>query len=323
MLETRRPQQFLTTSFRECRDYILDETGTHKFAVGEAANFSEFEHRAHSVGRLSLHSTRMQCRDGFEITKARRAPYYAFQFVLEGNCHLDGPDGHHIAGPGDVFVLGPETLMRERWPDKCLQMILRIDQEWIDQAITVEINRSLKRQVSFEPVARDPGIAAWLLRIADDLTHDGRGALLDNARVARDIERSVTTMLVTGLRHSETEELHHAFGVAPYYVKRAEAYIRENARQDLSIDDIAQASGVSTRTLFYGFKRWRNTSPMAYLRDMRLDLARAELEGARAGAGGKVSDAAINAGFTNFSQFSRVYKARFGETPSETMRPDR
>jgi transcriptional regulator GlxA family with amidase domain len=36
--------------------------------------------------------------------------------------------------------------------------------------------------------------------------------------------------------------------------------------------------------------------------------------------GGTVSHAALDAGFTNFSQFSKIYKARFGESPSVTLR---
>jgi transcriptional regulator GlxA family with amidase domain len=91
-------------------------------------------------------------------------------------------------------------------------------------------------------------------------------------------------------------------------------------REDLTVEAIAQAAGTSARSVFYGFRHARNTTPMAYLRNVRLDLARKELQIARE-AGGTVSRAAANAGFTNFSQFSKIYKARFGQTPSETLRP--
>src|SRR5690606_32461053 len=145
-------------------------------------------------------------------------------------------------------------------------------------------------------------------------------SVLDNSRVLRSFERTLLTMLLTGIPHSKIDELHSTPSrIAPYYVKRAEEYIRSAATGDITMEDIAEAASVSERTLFYGFKRWRNTTPMAYVWDVRLAHARNELIAARE-TGGTVSQAAINAGFTSFSHFAKMYKARFGESPSATLR---
>ena len=77
-------------------------------------------------------------------------------------------------------------------------------------------------------------------------------------------------------------------------------------------------AGVSTRALQTSFRRFRDTTPMAYLRLIRLELARAEL--AKAGQqGGSVATVANAFSFGHLGRFARDYYARFGELPSHTL----
>lgn len=304
-----------------CRDYIRDNSKTHNFDLGRTSRFLNFSHHDCSVGRVSVNWCDLTCTEGFRITKAAAAPYYSFQFVISGNCQLDGAFGSVTVRPGEVFILDPDHITREFWPEECKQFIVRIDRQLVEQMLSEELSKKLSKHVVFDPVAHDPGITRWLSQIAQSLWLGGsEAALIGQGRVAQNIERTLITMLLSGLHHSESDDFtRQGQGAAPYYVKRAEAFIHDQARDELTVDEIAEKAGVSARSLFYGFKRWRSTTPMAYVRDVRLDLARKELQKARAG-GGTVSEAAVNAGFTNFSQFSKIYKARFGETPSATLR---
>jgi AraC-like DNA-binding protein len=206
-----------------------------------------------------------------------------------------------------------------------VQYIVRVEREFVEQIIATELQDRLRTPLVFRPVSRDTGISAWLHQIlstpalpaADPETSR---SVLGDRRVVRSLERTLMLMFLTSFEHSETQALNRPrLGSAPYYIRRAEEYIRANAREDLTVESIAAAARVSTRSIYYGFKRWRDTTPMAHVRKVRLDLARAAL--LRAGReGGTVSQAAVAVGFTNFSQFSKVYKARFGETPSATLR---
>jgi transcriptional regulator GlxA family with amidase domain len=66
------------------------------------------------------------------------------------------------------------------------------------------------------------------------------------------------------------------------------------------------------------FRRFRNTTPMAHLRAIRLELARNEL--INAGRQGLSVAAVANAfGFGHLGRFAYDYKERFGESPSETL----
>ena len=107
--------------------------------------------------------------------------------------------------------------------------------------------------------------------------------------------------------------------VAPYYVRRVESYIREHAGEPIATDDLVAVGGVSARSIYHGFRRFRSTTPMGYLKAVRLDRAREALARNRAGARISVTEAATSAGYTNLSQFSRDYRARFRESPSQTL----
>jgi|GEM_PF-1743061 AraC-like DNA-binding protein len=312
---------YATDDQSECREYIWGATGTHRFDVGcacEALRFSHFERR---VGGISVNFVDLECNGGFRIAKTGPSSRYAFQFVVDGTCQLEGIFGRLIVRPGDVFILDPEQLTREFWPTTCRQFVVYVESKFIEQTVADEIHRGLKRPVIFDPMGRDPGILSWLYHLASAPGPQGpEQSVLANRRVVRSVEHTLATMLLLGFHHSESPDYcRDEKGPVPYYIKRAEEYIRSHARDDISIDRIAAAGGVSARTMFYGFKHWRSTTPMAHVRNIRLDLARAALERARM-EGGTVSHAALDAGFTNFSQFSKIYKARFGESPSVTLR---
>ena len=89
-----------------------------------------------------------------------------------------------------------------------------------------------------------------------------------------------------------------------------------------TVVDLARRVGLSTRALQYGFAAQAGRSPMAYLRQVRLQRADADLRAAAGpplAAGPGVASIASRWGFTNFGRFAAAYRARYGCSPSETL----
>jgi AraC-like DNA-binding protein len=84
---------------------------------------------------------------------------------------------------------------------------------------------------------------------------------------------------------------------------------------------VASTSAAAVRTLFDGFKRANGVGPLAWLRAERLERARAELVSARRGEV-RITDVAMRWGFQHLGRFCVAYQARFGETPTATLRGD-
>ncbi len=82
-------------------------------------------------------------------------------------------------------------------------------------------------------------------------------------------------------------------------------------------DDLANALGVSVRTLQTAAHAVHGVSLHHYLRLKRLWSVRMQLMSA--GNGVTIKAAALANGFWHMGEFSRVYKTMFGEMPSETL----
>lgn len=109
-------------------------------------------------------------------------------------------------------------------------------------------------------------------------------------------------------------------GIAAPAVRRAVAFIDENAHLPVTVHDIAEAAGTGVRALQYGFRRHLDTTPLAYLRKVRLEKVHRDLQLADPACGDSVATIATTWGFAKSSRFAAEYFDAFGELPSQTLR---
>jgi AraC-like DNA-binding protein len=105
--------------------------------------------------------------------------------------------------------------------------------------------------------------------------------------------------------------------VAPRYVRRAVDFMHDNLHQPLTMIDVAEAAGVSVRSLQAGFRKFKDTTPAAYLRRIRLEAVHAELSLWENRL--PVSEVALKWGFTQMGRFAAQFHERFGRYPSEML----
>ena len=104
--------------------------------------------------------------------------------------------------------------------------------------------------------------------------------------------------------------------VLPHHVKRALAYMSANLAEKIALADVVSACATTERTLLKGFRKCIGLPPLAYLRRLRLNVARREL--LQAGSGEVISDIAIRCGYPHLGRFAGDYRRVFGKSPSAT-----
>jgi AraC-like DNA-binding protein len=102
-------------------------------------------------------------------------------------------------------------------------------------------------------------------------------------------------------------------------VRRAIAFIEQRPEADIGVADIAAAANVSIRAVQFAFRRQLDTTPMAYLRAVRLDHAHRDLLATDPDHGDTVTGIASRWGFYSSSRFATQYRRAYGVSPRDTL----
>lgn len=105
----------------------------------------------------------------------------------------------------------------------------------------------------------------------------------------------------------------------PDAVRRAVAYIDDHPDEAIGLVDIAEAARLSPRALQAAFRRHLDTTPLSYLRDVRMAHAHRDLRLAQPGDGQTVATIAHRWGFLHLSRFADAHRDRYGTLPRQTL----
>lgn len=157
------------------------------------------------------------------------------------------------------------------------------------------------------------------LRLIDQVSNDSSG-LLRHPLAAQRLEQMLIASLLLGQPHNYFDALTAPVTPAgPRPVARAAELLRAHPELAWTVADLANRVAVSVRSLQEGFRRSLGSTPMGYLRDVRLEQIHDELVRAEPGSV-SVTEVAARWGITHFGRFAANYRRRFAEKPSETVR---
>jgi transcriptional regulator GlxA family with amidase domain len=198
--------------------------------------------------------------------------------------------------------------------------MVRIARPLMERTLAAQLGHPLIDPLKFQLGFRWRDCAPWRCLMSYLLECSAQDADLSRHKlIAAQMEQMVVaTLLTTHVHNYSDAEPARCSAVLPRHVRRVQEYLQAHLDEPVCADELAQLAGVSLRSLYAGFKEFSGVSPMQYQRALRLDRARADLLGA--GDVGNVAGVALRWGFTHLGRFSADYKARFGESPSQSLR---
>jgi len=113
-----------------------------------------------------------------------------------------------------------------------------------------------------------------------------------------------------------TMEAGNAAAPSDALIKSLLVYIHENYARNLTVDDLAAAVHISRRACFRVFRENLHMTPLEYLRQYRLNRARALLEDTRL----PITEIAYECGLGSSSYFGKTFREAFGCTPGDYRR---
>jgi AraC family transcriptional regulator len=107
--------------------------------------------------------------------------------------------------------------------------------------------------------------------------------------------------------------------ISPLWLKRVETLLKERFNENLSLTEIAEFAQVHPIHLAQTFRKYYQMTIGQFLRQIRLQNAHWQLLKTRK----SLSEIAFENGFSDQSHFSRLFKQKFGITPSEYRQTNR
>lgn len=309
------------TSYDGCQEYFDETMKGFRLRVGSSLGDIRLEHRCVKMGSSQVDFVQVHCDCTFRVDQPDEFDYYYLKLVQSGSCELSVGEQKTRVSRGEAAAVNPFGQLTFRWDGGCEQVMIRIYRSALEQTLAEELDIEIIEPIRFAPTAISADVSRPVAALIDLLLNDADSAgVFGTWRLGRQFERLVNLAALQCFPNNYSELLQRATSmVAPHYVRKAEEFLRSHLGEDVTIEDLIRVTGVSGRSLFYGFRRWRDTTPMAYLKKLRLDVARDSLRSA-ARSGVSVTDVAMAVGFFHLSRFSSEYKARFGEPPSATLR---
>lgn len=160
---------------------------------------------------------------------------------------------------------------------------------------------------------RGTDTAPWLRAAVEQMVSEVDRPRAGGASV---LERLSEIVFIELLRHQVIAARPGASGwlaaLADPALGRCLTLIHDNPRRDWSVPALSSASGVSRSTLAERFEDVLGTSPMRYLREWRLCLARVAL----ATTGKPLTTIAVEAGYGTEAAFNRAFARAYGVPPA-------
>jgi AraC-like DNA-binding protein len=303
------------------RDWMSSICGPH-WLTATAPQRIQFHHAANRLRTLGTVVGSIEY--GTDVTvgveDASSLTSYSISLPLAGEQELIKDHQRFVSNSDFGLIVSPDENQELVIGGNCRKVLIAISRQSMRSCLEALLQMRTEQPLRFEPLmdARNGAVASWW-RTARYLQEEMSRcqALYGHVAFARDMESALIKGLILSQPNNYSAALQSARETKiPHYLLRAKAIIEERSAEDLHLEDIEVAAGVSRVKLFEGFKRYFDITPMAYLKRYRLEAVRRAILCEPCSR--QISVIAMNWGFTHLGRFSSEYKKLFGESPSAT-----
>jgi AraC-like DNA-binding protein len=284
-------------------DFVARSVAGLQFTPRDADDF-EFELTARNLGGTVVGTARYSAVRG-ERTRALTADgrQNYMMTIHDTDYEVEVAGGRRLqVSAGDIVIVNESLRQTFTLPGTELTAIV------LDEKRMAEIAPDIRTQPFHHMPAAKPGVAlvaGYARLLLGDASLDGAAA-----RLAGDHLYQLAALALGG----DKDRAAGLPGIGGARLALVKQDIAHNlADPEFDIAAVARRQGITPRYIQRLFERERTTFG-EFLRDARLDRARAALE---AGNAATISAIAFDCGFGDLSHFNKAFRQRFGATPSD------
>lgn len=322
------PMANLSSHFKSLQSQDLDETRSlvagvfndHELRCMERRGHVDYKHRYATMGALGF--SVLGYGASVQILTQELGSFYLLQLPLLGEDRQLNRGQTAYIKAGGATIHGPQDRLTMHWSADCHKLVLRIDRHALERYASHLGRHSPGSPIQFNPeidTTQGGGLALKLTAGQIFRNVCKQPDLFKLPMVSSQFEQMLYMNLLTMQPNSlGSAHLQAPIDVVPRIIKVSEDYMRAHLSDPITMLTLAELTGASMRSLHEGFRRYRGESPMRYLRQLRLEKVREELLNPTRKA--SITDIAQQWGFYELGRFAQLYRQRYGELPSETVR---
>ena len=320
-LRTPRRLAFATDDPAEAHARARRMMAEHRMRVtSRAVPFAAEVHHARLGGVRLLHFT---YNAPVRISSSPLCDFATVHLPLAGALDVDHNGARITARAGQGVVFSPWGDVAMDWSAGLRLLVIRVERSTLEERLRALVPGPLRAPLRFTPEldlqTAGRGLLGALATAHAALVQAGPAG--PPPLLAAELERSIVTALLLGQPHSYSDQI-RAWPAqpAPKVIDAALERAAATPGEPPSAAELAAAAGVSERTLHDAFRRRFGSSPVAYVRGLRLEAARESLIAADPASGVTIARIALEHGFAHPGRFAMTYRERFGESPAATLR---
>lgn len=240
-----------------------------------------------------------------------------------GTCSVTNEGRTAESSPVTAIVPCPGTPMVLQGDAQTALLIVRLQSQALHIHLAKLLSRGLDQALMFDLAFElsPPSASRW--NFAVQMLHSelfDHESLLHSGIGIGPLEGFVMSALLYSHASTYSDQLSEPARHQRGSVRRAQEFIEANLQQAITIADVADSADIGLRSLQNFFREDLDQTPTAYIRDLRLEGARADLADSTKNSSISVTEVATRWQFTHHGRFATSYRARFGETPSQTLK---
>ena len=311
-----------TTRAEEAENYLSRELSRLRIVSVTDRNRFRLHMNGVRLGEVFLGFNRFDVHTMVDPGRLEEAFIFSFGHERPSVLSVDGKSV--VTTPSSAVMLPPECSLRIERPAGSGMFLIRTTPHALAHRFQSLAGRELQGPLQFTleiDLSTEPCASALrLVRFVISEMESTGPYPMDPARNSALEGLLLSALLALPNNHSGYLAGDFRGQISPRLVRIAEEFMDAQSGQQVTISDLLAICGSTRSVLFEAFRRFRNHTPMEFLMDRRMQTARRLLQSA---AHDSVTSVAQDCGFTHLGRFAVEYRARFGESPSQTLRANR
>jgi AraC-like DNA-binding protein len=219
---------------------------------------------------------------------------------------------NHIAPAGRIVVFNPNEAHNGQGFDKTgwRFRMFYLDAGLLQQAVSEMTEQHRDIPFFSSPTLHDPSLAGML--------SDLHLSLCSGSSLLERQSKFLCTFAELARRHADTRPKPRPLTRERATIKLVRDYLIEHSTENVSLDELAKLSNLSSFHLVRVFRAEVGLPPHAFLEQVRVNRARRLMQ-----QGMTLSEVAFATGFTDQSHFTRHFKKMAGVTPGQYQKSAR